>query len=681
MKNVYIIKKVYLGFALLTALIIAISLSAVYEQRALGGNLKAVNDDAVKLLVDANHIAAEFLMLSRQLNMATSQHYIDEFEAEALQLTNQVEQFVQHWGVFYQNHRGALEHGTLEYGTYGDQALENNSLSAVMTEINEQMATYQGNIAQIIDKKLQILEGMWPLLDDKIAFGELSNLLLQQGYTLLAASGSSELSNLNLRIAILQSQTQEGLLHSELSEIRAAQRINMSAQSRYADSIDDLQREAPALYDRMKPLLDQYSNAVYGETGTLNAHYAMTLRQTDLLDEIAQNGTLEDQIIDNVETITGLSYAYTKSLSASMLSRVSLFEKQLMVGGLIGLAFAVAVSVHVGQSIRKALSFTMANVEKVSRGDLTKGTPYWLNNEFGKLGGYIEKMVEQLSSLITRLTLSADTLSESHHQTQHTTQQLSSALDEQRGQVIHISSSLEELECSMGDITHSICASRDQASEASDSIHSLAKGLEQNLTVISLSSDVMATTQATIHELAVQSEKVSNVSDIIQSVADQTNLLALNAAIEAARAGEHGRGFSVVADEVRVLASKTSDSTNEIKSMIEGFRQQAEQSVSQIIQVVESVEEAKRHAQENDASLQTVLTKISEMEQSNIQIASSAMQQKQATQDIAATMHEFEALACQNAEHAQALYSSSQKLEALADEQRAITHQFTISPA
>ncbi|HEY3697792.1 MAG TPA: methyl-accepting chemotaxis protein [Spongiibacteraceae bacterium] len=75
-----------------------------------------------------------------------------------------------------------------------------------------------------------------------------------------------------------------------------------------------------------------------------------------------------------------------------------------------------------------------------------------------------------------------------------------------------------------------------------------------------------------IRRLENQLEEVVQVIGVIANISKQINLLALNAAIEAARAGNQGRGFAVVADEVRKLAHHTTEATDRVYGIVDGFR-------------------------------------------------------------------------------------------------------------
>ncbi|MCJ8271198.1 MAG: methyl-accepting chemotaxis protein, partial [Psychrosphaera sp.] len=152
--------------------------------------------------------------------------------------------------------------------------------------------------------------------------------------------------------------------------------------------------------------------------------------------------------------------------------------------------------------------------------------------------------------------------------------------------------------------------------------------------VIQTLSDKISEVSDVITEVSEASSNIDVVLDVIRSISNQTNLLALNAAIEAARAGEAGRGFAVVADEVRALARRTNESTEQIQSLIETLQSGTSKAVKGIeeskLQTIEGVEQA----QKAGLSLVKIDQAVSQISQTNSQIASAAKEQAIVTEEI-----------------------------------------------
>ncbi|MCG9656708.1 methyl-accepting chemotaxis protein [Vibrio mediterranei] len=155
------------------------------------------------------------------------------------------------------------------------------------------------------------------------------------------------------------------------------------------------------------------------------------------------------------------------------------------------------------------------------------------------------------------------------------------------------------------------------------------------------SSEMLNASTQAITNIDNSNQKVVSVIELITSVAEQTNLLALNAAIEAARAGEHGRGFAVVAEQVRELSSKTSNSVDEIRTLINNSQQEInsgqktiQTTVSELSMMIEQVQTISSEITELSELVTQQNLAIGELDQASSDVAESVVGSKAIAEDI-----------------------------------------------
>ncbi len=210
----------------------------------------------------------------------------------------------------------------------------------------------------------------------------------------------------------------------------------------------------------------------------------------------------------------------------------------------------------------------------------------------------VGNVVQVVSSAVTELEATAQSLSAMAEQTQIQSSTVAAAAEEASSNVSTVSASTEELTASINEITKKVNDSASKAGEA-------AKQAES--------------TNVTVNSLKFAADKIGEVVKVINEIAEQTNLLALNATIEAARAGDAGKGFAVVASEVKNLAGQTAKATDEIRLQITEMQQATDDSV---------------------ASIQSISNTIMELNEISSSVAAAVQEQAAATYEIARSIEQ-----------------------------------------
>jgi methyl-accepting chemotaxis protein len=283
---------------------------------------------------------------------------------------------------------------------------------------------------------------------------------------------------------------------------------------------------------------------------------------------------------------------------------------------------------------------------------------------------HINTSVHEVSERVDKLSASASETSASILQMASSVEEVAISADKLGDSVDEVSSSIIEITASIKEISTNIINLLEASSTTASSI------TEMDATIRQVEKNAMETSAITegvrkdaetgksavegaiagmqairsssritaevIETLSLRTKDIGAILSVIDEVAEQTSLLALNAAIIAAQAGEHGKGFAVVADEIRELAERTSSSTREIATVVNGVQEETRRAVVAISLAEESITEGVKRSQHSGLALEKIVSGVQKASIQVREIARATVEQAHGSRSIKEAMERVE---------------------------------------
>jgi PAS domain S-box-containing protein len=248
------------------------------------------------------------------------------------------------------------------------------------------------------------------------------------------------------------------------------------------------------------------------------------------------------------------------------------------------------------------------------------------------------------------------------------TSQQNAAITEQDASITQTSTTVDQLRAT---VTQNVEQAENVAELAQRSVDVGERGKSAVVDSIGAMQHIRDRVESIAENILALSEKSKQAANIIVSVRDiakQSELLALNASIEAARSGEEGKGFGVVAMEVRNLAEQSRAATEQIRLILNEFRQETHAAVMATEEGLKGIDAGQGQVVQAGQVIEELSVTIKEADQAATRIVASSRQQLVGMDQLVAAMRAVRQASSQSLSSTQQTESSARSLNDMAQQ-------------
>lgn len=385
-----------------------------------------------------------------------------------------------------------------------------------------------------------------------------------------------------------------------------------------------------------------------------------------------------DNKLNALESRQSDAIAQTNTTLIDETNQTTLAVSVLMALGLIiGLFMAWLIS----RAICKPLGEVVNALDDIAHGegDLTRRLTCRTQDEIGHLAQAFNTFIIKIQGLVQHTANATGEVISAVAKTTDSTRDISRMVLAQEQETQQVATAIHQMSATISEVAGNAASASAATRSATEEAAAGHQTVEETARSIQALHKEITNAAHVIGQVEKNSEGIGSVLDVIKGIAEQTNLLALNAAIEAARAGEQGRGFAVVADEVRNLATRTQESAGEIEEMIRNLQHNTHQAVKAMENGCTTAETNVQQANSARASLEAINSAIETIDAMNRQIALASEQQSSVSEEINRSIISISQESKNAATLSQQSMHTTTQLGQLAAELQQVIQQFKIA--